>query len=141
MRYTRPFPWTERPSRLSEKDDIFALGTVLYEMSVGHRLYHEKSDSEVYELLRNHEFPDLSGLAAPLCTVIERCWKDQYNSADKVIYDLGEYACRTDGSPSAFADYKSPDDPSACQALLQFLGLSLSVLLVLAAIRQRENLK
>ena len=48
--YTRPVPLVEWSLNPTEKDDVFALSTVLYEISVGHRLYAEKSDSEVYKL-------------------------------------------------------------------------------------------
>jgi hypothetical protein len=40
----------------TEKDDILALGTVIYEISVGHRLYTEKSDGEIYQLFQKGSF-------------------------------------------------------------------------------------
>jgi hypothetical protein len=49
-RYSRPLPLADRLLNQTEKDDIFALGTVLYEISVGHRLYADRSDGEIYEL-------------------------------------------------------------------------------------------
>jgi hypothetical protein len=73
----------------TEKDDIFALGTVLYEISVGYRLYPEKSDKEVCKFLQRREFPDITGLGA-LRVVIEKCWRDQYGSAEEIKYDLGK---------------------------------------------------
>jgi hypothetical protein len=139
IRYTRPLALAEPSSKLNEKDDIFALGTVLYEMNVGHRLYAEKNDTEVRELLCKHEFPDLSGLAAPLGIVIERCWKDRYNSADEVKSDLGESASLKEGSLSTSASYKPLDHHSTRQALFRYLGFSFGVLLVLTAIRRGER--
>ncbi|PSS22745.1 hypothetical protein M430DRAFT_48385 [Amorphotheca resinae ATCC 22711] len=75
-------------ARSTEKDDIFALGTVLYEISVGHRLYADRSDGEIWELFQKREFPCLTGLARSLRSVIEKCWRDQYNSTEEVKSDL-----------------------------------------------------
>jgi hypothetical protein len=72
-RYTRSIPLAERSLNPTEKDDIFALGTVLYEISVGHQLYAEKSDCEVYKLFQKQEFPDTMRLIGSLETVIEKC--------------------------------------------------------------------
>ncbi|KAH9220038.1 kinase-like domain-containing protein [Leptodontidium sp. 2 PMI_412] len=73
---------------ITETDDIFALGTVTYEISVGHRLYANKSDSEIYQLFQKREFPDTTGLA--LRTVIDKCWRNQYSNAEEVKLDLGK---------------------------------------------------
>ncbi|KAH6718815.1 kinase-like domain-containing protein [Leptodontidium sp. MPI-SDFR-AT-0119] len=87
-RYTRPVSPKKRPWVPTTKDDIFALGTVLYEISVGHRLYAEKSDREVRLLFQKREFPDTAGLAENLRTVVEKCWQDRYDSAEEVKFDL-----------------------------------------------------
>lgn len=89
-RYSRPLPLADRLLNQTEKDDIFALGTVLYEVSVGHRLYVDRSDGEIYELFQKREFPCLTGLARSLRSVIEKCWRDQYNSTEEVKSDLGK---------------------------------------------------
>jgi len=88
-RYSRPVLPTDRFWDATEKDDIFALGTVLYEISVGHRLYAEKSDREVRQLFQKREFPDITGLAGNLHIVVEKCWQDQYDSAEEIKFDLG----------------------------------------------------
>lgn len=79
----------ERSLNQTQKDDIFALGTVLYEIGVGHQLYPGKSDGEIYQLFQDKEFPDTSGLTKSLSTAIEKCWRDQYTSADEVHSELG----------------------------------------------------
>ncbi len=89
-RYTRPVPLADRSLNPTKKDDIFALGTVLYEISVGHRLYSEKSDVEVYKLFQKREFPDTTRLIESLRVVIEKCWRDQYSSAEEIKSDLGK---------------------------------------------------
>ncbi|KAG4429742.1 hypothetical protein IFR05_014776 [Cadophora sp. M221] len=103
----------ERMLDQTETDDIFALGTVIYEISVGHRLYADKSDSEIYQLIQKREFPDTAGLA--FRTVIDKCWRNQYRSAEEVTLDLAS------------------ERPTR-QSLLQYFGLSLGVLLVIIAI-------
>lgn len=87
-RYARPLSLAERLLDQTETDDIFALGTVIYEISVGHRLYADKSDSEIYQLFQKREFPDTTGLA--LRTVIDKCWRNQYSNAEEVKLDLGK---------------------------------------------------
>jgi hypothetical protein len=93
--YIRPIPLADRSFNLTEKDDIFTLSTVLYEISVGHRLYAEKNDGEVYKLFQKREFPDTTRLVGSLRTVIEKCWRDQYSSAEEVKSDLGKRSFRT----------------------------------------------
>ena len=74
----------------TEKDDIFALGTVLYEISVGHRLYADKSDREINQLFQKREFPDLTSLGPQMRDLIQKCWLDQYGDAEEIVRDLGE---------------------------------------------------
>jgi hypothetical protein len=89
-RYSRPLSLAERLLNQTEKDDIFALGIVIYEINVGHRLYAEKSDSEIYQLFQKREFPDITGLDESLRMVIDKCWRDQYRNAEEVKFELGK---------------------------------------------------
>ncbi|KAI9050304.1 hypothetical protein LZ554_005471 [Drepanopeziza brunnea f. sp. 'monogermtubi'] len=61
-RYSRPLTLAERILDQTEVDDIFALGSFMYEVSVGHRVYAEKSDNEIYKLFERREFPDKTGI-------------------------------------------------------------------------------
>jgi serine/threonine protein kinase len=121
VRYARPLSLAERLLRVNEKDDMFGLSTILYEISVGHRLDAEKSDNDVYELLQKHDFPDLFGLDARLRTAIERCWKGEYNSVEEIKSDLSEYT----------ANLKPLDHHSTSLNLLRWFGFSSGMLLVL----------
>ena len=76
-----------------EKDDLFALGTVLYEISTGEELYSGKTRNEIQELFRKQEFPDLAPIAASVHVAIEKCWHGQYNSAGEVLCDLRKSKC------------------------------------------------
>ncbi|BCS27034.1 uncharacterized protein APUU_60082A [Aspergillus puulaauensis] len=73
MRYARP-DCSDDVSR--EIDDIFALGTLLYEISVGHALYAEQPSREIRKLLRMHRFPDLDGIPPNVRITIEKCWSN-----------------------------------------------------------------
>ncbi|KAH7364053.1 kinase-like domain-containing protein [Rhexocercosporidium sp. MPI-PUGE-AT-0058] len=95
-RYARPRP------RLGEKpdvkDDIFALGTALYEISTGQTLYKGKSDNDIAALFRSHTYPDLQQLSPPgLGEIIRRCWSERYAVAEQVVCDLRkvlpDFAC------------------------------------------------
>ncbi|KAG4428243.1 hypothetical protein IFR05_016274 [Cadophora sp. M221] len=95
-RYARPRP------RLGEKpdvkDDIFALGTALYEISTGQTLYKGKSDKEIAALFRSYTYPDLQQLSPlGLSEIIRRCWSERYADAEQVVCDLSkvlpDFAC------------------------------------------------
>jgi hypothetical protein len=69
------------------KDDLFALGTLIYEIGLGHELYPGKSDIEVARLIQNRQFPDITDL--PLRAIIEKCWQGQYNNAKELKLGIG----------------------------------------------------
>ncbi|KAF7166890.1 hypothetical protein CNMCM6106_002534 [Aspergillus hiratsukae] len=62
-RYARPYSDSD-DSDSTEIDDLFALGTLIYEISVGHQLYADRSSRDIRKLLRQQEFPDLGSIAA-----------------------------------------------------------------------------
>lgn len=92
-RYSRPF--ADQTLNQTQKDDIFALGTVIYEICVGHRLYPEYSDQEVFELFQIAKFPTLSHLPSKLQIVVEKCWRDHYGSSHEIKHDIGWVASPT----------------------------------------------
>ncbi|KAL5341417.1 kinase-like protein [Aspergillus crustosus] len=71
-----------------EVDDIFALGTILYEIQAGHPMYQDQPSREIEKLLRQKKFPGLGTVDSQLRSVIEKCWSGGYRSADEVIIDL-----------------------------------------------------
>ena len=75
---------------MTERDDIFALRTVLYEISIGHRLYAEKNDDEIFTLFQNHEFPDTSGLPRDIRTIVGKCWNGGYSNVQEIQFDLSQ---------------------------------------------------
>lgn len=86
-RYARP-DYNDDVSR--EIDDIFALGTLLYEISVGHALYAEQPSREVRKLLHMHKFPALDSVPPSVQRAIEKCWSNGYLSGEEIICDLKE---------------------------------------------------
>jgi serine/threonine protein kinase len=71
------------------KTDIFALGSAIYFIIPGHEIFPElnswEDDDEISSRFRNGLFPTESHACS---TVTEKCWTQQYLSADDVIHDL-----------------------------------------------------
>ncbi|KMU88563.1 hypothetical protein CIHG_06363 [Coccidioides immitis H538.4] len=78
----RPY-WEHHPSI---KDEIFAMGSILYEISTGRKPYHDKTDSAVEKLYLAAQFPDTDHLQ--LGPVIWKCWKIQYEDTAETLSDL-----------------------------------------------------
>ncbi|KAK2758952.1 hypothetical protein FQN54_003050 [Arachnomyces sp. PD_36] len=116
-RYTRPMSLEERLLNLTEKDDIFALGTVLYEIVAGHFLYFDKTDGEIYTHFQKREFPDITSLGS-LRFVVEKCWTDQYSNSEEIKLDLDSQVA------------------SARRSFIEYLGLSFGMVLISIAIRR-----
>lgn len=92
-RYTRPAVISQLGLQPTEKDDLFALGTVLFEISTCQQLYQDKSDSEIRDLFAQQIFPDLAPVTVSVRLVIEKCWKGRYNSAEGVSRDMRKLTC------------------------------------------------
>ncbi|KAL8951492.1 MAG: hypothetical protein Q9222_002546 [Ikaeria aurantiellina] len=96
-------------SRPSVQSEIFAFGSALHNMNVGHDIFpeldYEKDHNEIVRRLRNQEFPDTSNFSV-LGDVTLSCWRLQYESmqdvVDTVKADLKSYlACRRQPSDKA----------------------------------------
>ncbi len=83
-RFQRPgWRWDHKPEM---KDDIFALGSLLYFIETGSEPYPDVSDEVVQERFCAHEFPDLSGLESR--EVIQRCWTGDWKRTEDIAYTL-----------------------------------------------------
>lgn len=118
-RYSRPTPITD-DSDSTEIDDLFALGTVIYEISVGSQLYSDKSTKEIRNLLQKREFPDLEAIPTKFAEVIRKCWANEYHNADEVIRDL------------------KTTSPSTHLSLLHMTGISLGIAMVILVVIRRR---
>lgn len=67
--------------------EIFALGSVLYEVETTRQPYYDKTDGQIEELFLANDFPATSSLV--LGKVIQKCWKQKYTGVDQVAGDIG----------------------------------------------------
>jgi serine/threonine protein kinase len=71
------------------ESDLFALGSVLYEVMAGETPYHGKSDKEIETLYKEENFPAVNKF---LCgNVIMGCWKREWRSTEEVLARYDEY--------------------------------------------------
>jgi len=72
------------------KTDIFALGSTIYHIATGHRLFPEldtiDDEAEFSRRFREGQFPRLEvGLGGE---IVRKCWECKYGSASEVVADL-----------------------------------------------------
>ncbi|KAK2758634.1 hypothetical protein FQN54_003324 [Arachnomyces sp. PD_36] len=97
-RYTRGMQLSEYSREPIERDDLFALGGVIYEITAKKRLYGDKPDSTIRILYLKKLFPDVSSFSTNIRVVVEKCWNLEYECGADTIRDLKEPA-----SPSRIA--------------------------------------
>lgn len=73
-----------------KQEDVFALGTVLYKLDRGERLFEDMSRREIYLRLRDKQLPDLSMVSLSLRVVIEKCWTLPGYRASDALTELGK---------------------------------------------------
>lgn len=95
VRYLNPALASDEENS-SEKDDVFALGTVLYEIVVGNRLFSGKDDRQIHHLLQTQQFPDLSSITLPLRDIINKCWRQPDYTTNLALIDLSRLFCSND---------------------------------------------
>ncbi|KAM3436247.1 hypothetical protein NHJ13734_005187 [Beauveria thailandica] len=72
---------------LSPQGDIFALGSVLYEVTTGKRPYAGLSDASIQSMFQKGEFPDVTSLGS-LGHIIRTCWDGGYKDSKALVKDL-----------------------------------------------------
>jgi serine/threonine protein kinase len=72
------------------ESDIFALGSVIFEIVTGRAPYEELSDSSVLCKFRDGEFPVDRINRHDIMRIVESCWKGEYVKVSEVIEDLME---------------------------------------------------
>jgi len=73
----------ERPVKISLPTELFAIGSLIYEIITGKPPYSELEDNDVERLFRRGEFPSTSDIY--LGYVIRRCWKGEFETAREVL--------------------------------------------------------
>ena len=85
-RYRRLPSWLEESYEPEVKDDIFALGIVLYEIYTGHKAYPGLESSDVLERIVDGHFPEVHNIEDPqMRAILLRCWTCQYESAAEIV--------------------------------------------------------
>ncbi|KAK4101923.1 kinase-like protein [Parathielavia hyrcaniae] len=74
-------------SPLSTQGDIFAFGSVIYELMTGAVLYQGLSDTEISDRYKNGQFADTTSLGE-LGAIIRKCWERRYDGFDSAVKDL-----------------------------------------------------
>ena len=77
-RFFLPREWRE-PS--TARTEVFALGSLVYEIMTGGEPYAELGDEEVMERFGREEFPDVEGLVCG--DVMMECWLGEVKSAEE----------------------------------------------------------
>jgi serine/threonine protein kinase len=85
-RYQRYKPLTDHI--VSVYHDLFAIGSLFYELFTGKPPYLDEESGDVNDLYRDHRFPSLDGIPSPYCSIIEKCWNDEYASSVDIQKDL-----------------------------------------------------
>ena len=71
-------------SSLSVQGDIFAFGSLVYEIMTGESPYEGKDGDEVRALFLKNIFPDTTQLG-PLGHIIDKCWRGEYGCCDGLL--------------------------------------------------------
>ncbi|KAF1364394.1 kinase-like protein [Lizonia empirigonia] len=74
-------------SVLSAQGDLFAFGSVLYEIMTGNVPYADLAEDEILRRYSKGDFPDMDSLQA-IGDIIRKCWNGQYARFELVIGDL-----------------------------------------------------
>lgn len=82
----------------STRSELFAVGSMLYEIETTYVPYNDKNDGELEELFEADQYPDVGHLT--LGKVICKCWKGQYIDAGEVAMDIAQVQeCLQDSIP------------------------------------------
>ncbi|OAA60574.1 Protein kinase-like domain protein [Niveomyces insectorum RCEF 264] len=78
----------------SMRSELHALGSTLYEIVAAQEVHAGQAKEVVEQLIKDGKYPDVADLA--LSTVIQKCWRGEYTSADEVANAIAE--CREAGA-------------------------------------------
>lgn len=90
VRSTHPRLSTTNPTAQSE---LFALGSLLYEIETTYESFGDKNEEEVEALFNSNRYPPTSELV--LGKVIRKCWEMGYHNAGEVVADIQLIQSRT----------------------------------------------
>lgn len=92
--YELPLRGRQFRDRPPIKRELFALGSAIYEITAWERPFQDLEDNEVEERYAREEFPSLEDNIAGL--VIQKCWNEEFESADEVLKALTQCISKLD---------------------------------------------
>jgi serine/threonine protein kinase len=121
------------------RSDIFALGTILYEMLSGQRAFKRDTSAETMTAILKEDPPEISTTSKPIAPPIERTVRrclekkpqQRFQSARDLAFDLEGLSGTTAGSGMHAAS--SPPEPSASPGHNWLIPLVAGLVLALAA--------
>ncbi|PGH28066.1 serine/threonine protein kinase [Polytolypa hystricis UAMH7299] len=93
--------------------ELFALGSLIYEISTAQRPYEGKPDTEIKSLYRALRFPEIGHLL--LGPMVMKCWLSQYPHVGAVVADIEKIKANMmpqgQGCKSAYGQQPSSKEP------------------------------
>jgi hypothetical protein len=71
---------------ISTRTELFALGPTIYEIITGSKPYKDLPDHEITAAFAEGRYPNLGSVPA-FKNVIQKCWKQDYTSAEDALRD------------------------------------------------------
>jgi len=69
-------------------DDLFAIGSLLFEIHTGKRPYHDQDSTSVEKRFERGVFPVLDGISPEYARIVSHCWTNQYTSIRDIEHDV-----------------------------------------------------
>jgi serine/threonine protein kinase len=93
-RYNRCRPVEGREACVA--DDIFAIGSLFFEILTGKPPYDDLDSTSVENLYENGVFPPLDGISPEYAKIIDHCWTNHYTSIRDIEEDVSLVALSED---------------------------------------------
>jgi len=77
----------QKPVDISVATEVFAVGSLIYEISTGKRPYDGIEDDEVESLFRQKVFPTTTDVY--LSGIIKKCWLGDFKSVAEISKNVG----------------------------------------------------
>jgi serine/threonine protein kinase len=69
-------------------DDVFAIGSLFFEIHTGKRPYNDRKSASVENLYAVKEFPVLDGISPTYAAIIHHCWANEYTCVRDIEKEL-----------------------------------------------------
>ena len=117
-RFERPYKDWDMPPTVAE--ELFALGSMIYEIWTTRQPYEDEEESMVEENFKDGRFPEVGYLRAG--NIITACWNGSYDTASQVVEDLEQLTAR---SLQSGAIQREPRSGKVVYFSIGFLGASM----------------